>query len=140
MAKNSQSMLSKIGELLKNIFDGENGFKKNIINPAEQSLENLTQSTENIEKNLLTNVREFIDKNVTPRIGNLKGKNLDGLEDRGVADQDLGELSQNFLDARENGDIDQMERLSKQTEEQKQGDRETNDQKVPWEGRNFGRF
>ena len=116
MAGNSQSVLNRIGELFKNLFDG-NGFEKDVINPSEESLNNLTQETETTEKGLLASVKEFIDENVTSKIGNLKEKGLEGLEglkDRIFEGPDLEELSQNFLDAKENGETDQMARLSKQ--------------------------
>lgn len=112
-----KNKLKEIGESLKGIFGGTRGFEKEVIQPAEEQLENVTQETDTGEKNLLSGVKEFLDKNVKSKIGNLKEKGLDGLEDlkdKIFGDQDLGELSQNFLDAKENGDTDQMARLSKQ--------------------------
>lgn len=140
-----------IKDKLKGFFSKNNGFEKDIINPTQGYLANENQEIENTEKILMSTIKEFIDKNVKSKTEGLKEKRVNELEDLRneiLENQDLGELSQNVLDSKENSDPDQMARISKQNEEeqqrndelkQKQQSEDELDQKVPWEGRNFNR-
>lgn len=97
--QNIKEKLSKISENIKNLFNGNQQFEKEIVEPAQQELNEMTEESQFTNNNILNDVQEFLNKNVVEKVNDLKENvfsSFEFLNGQTLENENFGQLSQEW--------------------------------------------